>query len=80
MEERVAKEGPSIASKVQPEDALEEDYLMDNIVGTEEDGSDVECCAYVTEYEDIINIMSRLCSVISHNSKTENKDKKVKVE
>ena len=53
---------------------------MDNIVGAETNDNDNESCAYVTEYEDVINIMSRLCSVISHNSKTENKDKKVKVE
>lgn len=35
---------------------------------------------YQIEYSEVINIMSRLCSIIANNSKTETKDKKVKIE
>jgi hypothetical protein len=48
---------------------------MDNIVGGEEISS-----SYVGDYNQVINIMSRLCSTITHNAKSENKDKKIKIE
>lgn len=36
--------------------------------------------AYIAEYQEVINQMSRLCSIIAQNQRTENKEKKVKIE
>jgi hypothetical protein len=66
-------------SKAGEEDGLEEEYLLQNIIGGENDQGE-ECCAYVMEYQDAINIMSRLCSVIAGNSREDDKAKKVRIE
>ena len=36
--------------------------------------------AYVTEYQEVINLMSKFCSIISMNQRTEHKEKKVKID
>lgn len=50
------------------QDDMDDQYLNDKIQ-QEESG-------YQAEYYDVINEMSKLCSIISFNNKSENKDKK----
>lgn len=59
------------------DDALEAEYLMENIAAEE---APEEQTGYVAEYQQVISQMSRLCAVIASNNKTEAKDKKVRVE
>lgn len=60
------------------DDALEAEYLMENIAA--EEAFSEEQTGYVAEYQQVISQMSRLCAVIASNNKTEAKDKKVRVE
>ena len=53
---------------------------MQNIVGDEFSKVQVESNAFTQEYQEVITIMSGLCSVITSNSRTDSKDKKVKIE
>lgn len=73
------------------EDGLEDEYLMQNIIWapsqtatshSQDNDSKLggETNPYSEEYQDVINQMSRLCSVIALNNRTEVKDKKVKIE
>lgn len=48
---------------------------MDNIVEMENTKT-----PYELEYADVISEMSKLCLIMSQNSKTEVKDKKIKIE
>jgi flavin-binding protein dodecin len=59
------------------DDALEAEYLMENIAADE---VAEEQAGYVAEYQQVISQMSRLCAVIASNNKTDAKDKKVRVE
>lgn len=36
--------------------------------------------SYMQEYRDVINEMSKVCHILSFNTKTENKDKKQRIE
>ena len=76
VEERVASTA-SEAADVTIDDALEAEYLMENIAAEE---APEEQTGYVAEYQQVISQMSRLCAVIASNNKTEAKDKKVRVE
>ena len=70
------------------EDGLEDEYLMQNIIGSSTTGQRDEeskqnkgdIIPYTEEYQEVINHMSRLCSLIAQNNRTESKDKKVKIE
>jgi hypothetical protein len=77
VEDRVAKDGPRAPPKrdnlerqnSNDEDGLDDEYLMeDNIDQMEgESAQDPKASAenpYVTEYQEVINQMSRLCSII----------------
>ncbi len=65
-----------IESEPSPEDGLDDEYLMQNIEGDLEQQES----GYQAEYFEVINEISRLCQIITHNSKTENKEKKLKIE
>ena len=58
------------------EEGLEEDYLMENIT----EGVSGEEASYLGEYQEIISVLARLCSIISHNERQMIKEKKVKIE
>jgi len=79
VEEKVASTSGQPVSAVEQaiDDALEAEYLMENIEAEEVPEEQV---GYVAEYQQVINQMSRLCAVIASNNKTEAKDKKVRVE
>lgn len=77
VEDKVAALGSSRAASVEHDDALEAEYLMENIVEGEEPAEEQ---GYAAEYAQVINMMSRLCAVIAGNNRTEAKDKKVKIE
>ncbi len=36
--------------------------------------------SYISEYQDIISQLAKLCSIISHNEKQITKEKKIKIE
>lgn len=54
VEEKVSKTGHSKKHQQYVDDALEEEYLLQNIIGGEEEETK-EQCGYLSEYEDIIN-------------------------
>ena len=57
------------------DDIEDDDYLLENIEELENSKS-----PYELEYTDVISEMSKLCLILSQNSKTEIKEKKVKIE
>lgn len=50
----------------------DDDYMSQSLMQQED-----EMGGYQGEYQEVIHEMSRLCSIISHNNKTDNKDKKI---
>lgn len=54
-------------------DLEEDDYLTEQIMKNQDGNLGEEGEGYLAEYNEIISEMSRLCSIISHNNKAENK-------
>lgn len=73
IEEKVANSNQT--QEEYKDDIEDDDYLMDNIVEMENTKT-----PYELEYADVISEMSKLCLIMSQNSKTEVKDKKIKIE
>lgn len=69
MEDKVSSSGPSTTQRSKTltqdiEDGLEDDYLMQNIIEKEETKRG-ETGGYSEEYQEVINQMSALCSIIA---------------